>query len=450
MSSHHDGLTAGLAELVAETTAGDLPEGAVRSVERAYVDTVGVMLPGIDAPPGEIARRVFGTGGGASIVGTTAEASPTDAALVTAAAGHALDYDDVTGDAWHPSVTLVAPSLVVGQQVGAAGRDLLTAYVVGFEVETALGDLLLPGHYERGWHATSTLGTFGATAAAASLLDLDQDAVRHALTSAASMPSGLKANFGTMTKPLHAGLAARNGVTAAMLAAEGFSAAPGAIETDRGFLDLYGGDAVPDVAPADLGDPWSLVAGGLDVKKYPCCYYTHASIAAAQDLTAAQDLDPEDVERVTVTASPGAADALHYSDPETGLQAKFSMEYVIASAIARDRVGLAAFEDDAIGDPVVQAVRERVDFEVDPEASYDPFRTTVAITTTAGERRRRTRDRPPGTAEDPLSDAELRAKFDQAARAATASPDVERAYDAMDSLRTLEQVDDLIAALRPA
>ena len=443
---------AALAAFVAGTTGVDIPDEVQRTAERAFVDTVGVTLPGIAEPAGRKTRVVFASerGGPASILGTIDATSVPDAALVNGTAGHALDYDDVTWGVWHPSVTLVAPILAVGEREGASGADALTAFAVGFEIQCYLAEALLPSHYERGWHATATFGTVGAAAATVSLLDLDETVARNALSVAASMPAGLKYNFGTMTKPLHAGLAARSGVTAALLAAEGFTGADGALGTDRGFCDLYSGSDGPmSVDPATLDGSWALLEHGLQVKKYPCCYFTHPGIAATQQLVKTYGIEPADVETVTVTASQGAADALHYPNPETGLEAKFSMEYAIALAFARDQIGLEAFENDAISDPVIEAVRKRVDFTINPELAYNPYQTMVSVETTAGDRHARTQDKPPGTPENPLSDAELRAKFDAATDHAPSGIDADSAYDLLDNLRDVENIETLVATLRP-
>ncbi|MFB6142209.1 MAG: MmgE/PrpD family protein [Halorientalis sp.] len=443
-----DDPTAHLAALVAETEYGDLPDDAVRPVERAFVDTVGVTLAGTDEPAARETRTAFtDETGPATVVGTDRRAPADAAALVTATAGHALDFDDVTGEVWHPSVTLVAPALAAGEQVGAAGRDLVTAYAVGYEVEHALGDRLLPGHYERGWHATATLGVFGATAAAASLRELDREAARHAFGIAASMPAGLKANFGTMAKPLHPGLAARSGVTAARLADAGFTAAQDAVAGEGGFLDLYAGDDGPESDGGGRpGDSWA-VADGLRVKKYPCCYFTHAAIAATRHLAATHGIAPGDVEALHVGASAAADGALHYSDPETGLEGKFSMHHAVAAALARDRVGLDAFTDAAVADPETAALRERVTFAVDPDLPAESYRATVDVETTDGRRHTHARG-PPGTPDDPLPDAALRAKFEDCL---AHGPDVAaaEAYEALDSLRDVAAVGDLLATLRP-
>jgi 2-methylcitrate dehydratase PrpD len=440
-----------LAAFVSDLRFDALPEALVRTAERAFVDTLGVTVAGADEGAGRTAAetvRAAGDDGPATLVGG-GRASLGDAAFTNGTAGHALDYDDVTRGVWHPSVPLVAPILALAEARDLSGRAALTAYVAGYETQCYLADALLPAHYERGWHATATLGTFGAAAAGAHLLDLDESATRHALNAAASTPAGLKANFGTATKPMHAGHAARSGLTAALLAERGLTAARGAVGADGGFLDLYSGDAAPAVdATRDLGETWALREDGLQVKKYPCCYFTHPAIYATRRLVGVRGLDPSEIESIEVTASRGAADALHYPDPDTGLEAKFSMEYAVASAAAREAVGLAAFDDERVDDPAVQAVRERVTFAVDPDLDYDPFFTTVAVTWADGERSERTQERPPGTPADPLSDDELHEKFLACVERAGSDADAETTYERVDALRDRERAGAVLSAFR--
>jgi len=436
-----------LSEFVTTLDYDDIPADARETVQRAFLDTVGVTLAGAHDDAGATA---FSTDGvtpddAPTILGLTDDRPPTQRALHTGTASHALDYDDL---AWamdgHPSVTLVPPILALATETDATGRDLITAFAAGFELECALAAPISPDHYEDGWHATATFGALGATAAAASLLDLTADQTEHALNTAASTPAGLKRNFGSMTKPLHAGLCARSGVTAARLAREGFTADPTAISGDRGFWDLYG----PTVRDEFTFEPdvWTLEERGIHVKYYPCCYFTHTSIAGTAALVDDHDIDPDDIERIHVRVAQGAADALHHADPDTGLEAKFSMEYTVASAAVRDRVGLSAFDDNAIDDPAVQRVRERVDFEVDDDLHYDSHEASVRIDTAANTYERH-QENPPGTHENPLTDAELRAKFDECARRAVSA----ETADALAALFTdLAACDDIAAAVRDA
>jgi len=434
-----------VADFVAGLDPGDVPEGAVRTAERAFVDTVGVTLAGAAADAGERAGRfaaLYGAGDGATLLGREGRAALPAAALANGTAGHALDYDDLC---WamdgHPSVPLVPAVLAVGEHVGASGRDAVAAYAAGFEAMSSLAGPVSPRHYELGWHPTATFGTFGATAAAAHLLDADAGTVRQALSVAASMPAGLKRNFGSMTKPLHAGLAARSGVTAALLADDGFTADEAPVSGEDGFWDLYADGAGGELPRP--GDPWALVETGINVKPYPCCYFTHTTIAATASLVAESEAAPADIERIEVRASAGAGDALAHADPATGLEAKFSMEHCAAAGAACDRVGLEEFTDAAARDPTLAALRERVEFEVDPELPYDAHAATVAVVTDQGRFEEHRAD-PPGTHDDPLSEAELRRKFTECATAVLSE---ERAAAAHGRLNSLAERESLAGAL---
>ena len=442
---------ADLAAFVARLSSEDVPEEALRLAERAVLDTVGVTLSGAGTEAGTIASAALDDGGGETTVLGRDESHPlSDAVFANATAGHALDFDDVALAAMdgHPSVTMVAPLLAVGEREGTSGSELLTAFVAGFETQNYLSRPISPGHYEDGWHATSTIGVFGAAAAVSRLLELSPERIEHALAIAASMPAGLKRNFGSTTKPIHAGQAARSGTTAALLAAEGATANPGAIDGEDGFFDLYCGDERPtlDKLPK-LGTRWSLLEDGIDVKKYPCCYYTHAAIYAASELADRHELEAGTIDEVAVTASQGAADALEYDDPDTGLEAKFSMPYLVASAIARERVDLAAFDAERLDESAVQFVRDRVQLTIDDELPYDSNAVRIEITTRDGETYERTQQRPPGTHDDPLSNKELREKFCMCAERAPAAVDIDDALHALGSLRTVPDVGDVLETL---
>ncbi|MFB6165829.1 MAG: MmgE/PrpD family protein [Haloarculaceae archaeon] len=440
-----------LGAFVADLAFADVPESARRTAERAFVDTIGVTLSGAAEGAGANAMALTEReSGDVALVGQSASSAFGEAVFANATAGHALDFDDTALAATdgHPSVPMVAPLLAVGAREGASGRELLTAYVAGFETQAYLDAPITPGHYEGGWHATATLGTFGATAAVAKLLDLPAETVATALNIAASLPAGLKRNFGTGTKPVHAGNAARAGVTAARLAAEGVDADPDAIGGERGFFDLYRGDGDPDrSALPTLGDQWALATDGIDVKKYACCYYTHAAIYATERLRDGAAIDPGAVERVRVTASQGAADAVVHDDPASPTQAKFSMPYLVGYALAEGTVDLAAFDPAALDDSQVQGLRERVAFAVDPDRAYDDYGVTVTIETDDGQRHERVQDHPPGTHDDPLSDAELREKFDMCAARAPTDVDAAAVYEHLDDLRTVADVGTITALL---
>lgn len=406
-------------EFVATFEYDDLPQEAVESIVRAYVDTVGVAIAGTETDVGRSAAKQF------------ADDSPTGDSLYIGAIAHALDYDDLSwGIDGHPSVVLVPPVLALAKRREITGRDAITAYAAGFETACAVAGPISPDHYERGWHATATFGVFAATAASAHALELDAPQVRSALNIAASTAAGLKRNFGSMTKPLHAGFASRSGVTAAQLAADDVTADAAAITGDGGFWDLYGDPGTPD---DHLGERLALVDDGIHTKMYPCCYFTHSSIAAAKNLVADNGLAVEDIEGVTVSASRGAADALQHPEPSNGLEAKFSMEYTVAAAIARGGVGLAEFEPPALSDDTIEHLRNRVSFAPDPALHYDSHEATVTIRTRSGSHKV-TRTDPPGVHENPPTESELHAKFEECATRAISQHRSESIYDELAAL----------------
>ncbi|WP_336328593.1 MmgE/PrpD family protein [Halovenus sp. HT40] len=440
-----------LATFVAETNYGDIPTEAVRAAECAFVDTVGVTMAGSDGDAGARAMRIAAhEKGETTLLGGANTSSLLAAVFANATAGHALDFDDTALSATdgHPSVPMVAPLLAIGERNAAAGRELLTAYVIGFETQAYLAAPISPEHYERGWHATATIGVFGATAATASLLDLSQSEIRHALNIAASMPAGLKRNFGSMTKPVHAGQAARSGVSSARLAAEGVDADPTAISGERGFFDLYRGQEPPDLTAAhDLGEQWQLLTDGIDVKKYACCYYTHAAIYGAVQLLAEYSIGADDIESIRIEASQGAIDAVEYDDPETPTQAKFSMPYLIAYAVVNGTVDIDAFNQQSISDPEVEEIRKRVSFALDENRPYDDYGASVTVEMTDGSVHERTQEQPPGTADNPLTDAELREKFEMCCQVIRSEDSAETAYRRLDSLRNVEDISTVTGLL---
>src|SRR5882762_8712646 len=267
--------TTRLAEFVVKTSLRDCSDAVLAQTRRAALDTIGVMLAGAAEPVAAGVRAVARAEGGTplcTVLGTSLRTAPGWAALANGAAGHAHDFDDTNFALMgHPSVPLLATALAAGEAEMADGRALVLAYVVGFEVSVALGAALNPDHYTRGWHATSSIGTLGCAAAAARIMGLDVVQTQHALALAASHASGLKENFGSMTKPYHAGHAARNGILAAQLAREGLTASETALEGKQGYVAAFGGSHALDGALERLGRVWNLVGSGIAVKPYPSC-----------------------------------------------------------------------------------------------------------------------------------------------------------------------------------
>jgi 2-methylcitrate dehydratase PrpD len=442
-------LTARVAEFVVKTSLEDCPPEALARVRLAALDTLGVMLAGAGEPAARAVRAVARAEGGtplATVVGTRLVTSPGWAALANGTAGHAHDFDDTNFALMgHPSVPLLATALAAAEAETADGRAVALAYLVGFEVSATLGAAVNPEHYARGWHATSTLGTLGCAAAAASLMGLDVTQTRHALAIAATQASGLKENFGSMTKPYHAGHAARSGILAAQLAREGLTASETALEGKQGYVAAFSG--APRLAQSldGLGRAWQLLATGIAVKPYPSCALTHSAIDSLLELRAAHALTPSDVTAVEVGVNRLVPDVLAHPRPASALERKFSMQFCAAAALAEGRVDLASFEDGEVRNPAVRELMERVTMVVDPSLpdgleqhawSRVTLRLADGRTLTAGPRGAR------GHPDMPLGPEALYAKF---LACATRVLPVDEAEGVAEQLRRLEDVPDIRA-----
>ncbi len=431
------------------------PASARVRAAAAVLDTVGVTLAGAAEPASRIVQDVVSAerGDACSVFGTHIRASAGSAALANGTAAHALDYDDMCFVSLaHPSAPLVPAIFAVAEITGASGRSLLDAYIVGFEIEARLGRAMNPRHYQRGWHCTSTLGTIGATAAASRLLGLNSAVAGHAIAIAASEASGLKENFGTMVKPLHAGLAARNGVLAALLAKSGMTASDLAIEGPQGFLHAMDAErATLDAELGDLGTRWEINDTGITVKLYPSCAGTHPTLDAILDLRARERFTATDVDRIDIGVDPITPTVLIHERPSTGLEAKFSMHFCAAAAVVYGVVGVETFETTPLTDPRVTALMGRVTMRVDPtiDVSAPPLtQARVTIHLLDGRVLRQTANGARGYPERPASDDELGAKFMACARKTLSEASASRA---LSLLRTIEHVDDvrsIVEALR--
>ena len=423
------------------------PAGARARAAVALLDTVGVTLAGASEPAARIVRGVVAAEGGdvCRVFGTGARAGAGGAALANGTAAHALDYDDMCFVSLaHPSAPLVAAALAAAEVAGASGRAVLDAYIAGFEIEARLGRLMNPRHYQRGWHCTSTLGTIGSAAAVSRLLGLDAAAAGHALAIAASEASGVKENFGSMVKPLHAGLAARNGVLAALLAKGGMIASGRALDGPQGFLTAMDSErASLEDEIADLGVRWEIVDTGITVKLYPSCAGTHPSLDAILDLRQREGFLPGDVERIEIDVDSITPTVLIYERPANGLEAKFSMPFCAAAAVVYGRVGIDTFATERLHDPQVTALMPRVVMRVD--AALDGIappltQARVTIRLCDGRSVSQAADGARGYPERPASDEELGAKFMACARRSISETAAGRA---LAMLRDIEKLDDV-------
>ncbi len=383
---------------------------------RAFVDTIAVLLAGaVDPSVRAVAGSIGESGGNARSLATSTAMSPRSAALIDGTSAHALDYDDVDDAVIaHPSAVLVPALLAASSTQEVTGAELIPAFRTGVRVGRAIAAAIdIRSHYELGWHSTATIGTIGATAAVAQLLRLTMDEARHAIGIAGSLAGGSRRAFGTMTKPLHAGIAAGNGILAAQLAVNGLTSDPDLIGSPLGFLELHSehpGMAAPSLAAAPIDEP------ALNVKLFPCCYYTHSAAEAALSLST-DSVGHNGIEQVTVTVQPGGLAPLLHRRPTDGSQAKISMESVGAAALLDGRIDLNTFSDDRVACIDVQQLLTRVEVAeapappIGPSSPRGPF-AAVVIRRGDGTTAQKRVDRPAGHASRPVSDEQLHRKFD--------------------------------------
>jgi 2-methylcitrate dehydratase PrpD len=395
----------------------------------------------------------LGPGDGATILGAGRRTSVVNAVLVNGILAHGLDYDD---SSWrligHPSAAVLPAVLAIGEHQKRSGRDLLCAYLLGTEVSCKVGQAAEPELYEAGWHATGVVGVLGATAASAYLLRLTEAQLGTALGIAASLACGLRQNFGSLTKPFHAGAAAQHGVIAALLAKNGFTSNPTSLEGKSGFFHNFtaGKKSVQSIS---FGAPFDILAPGFFIKPYPSCAATHTAIEAALDLVHRYKLQPGDVQKVQVGSGPVGPMMLVHRQPNTGFEGKFSMPFVVAVAIKDGKVGLESFTDENANHPLVRQLINKTEFYVDPKfagRTIDEAPANVTITTTDGQKLAETIEDPLGSPTRPMSGEALRSKFRDCLKRRVTSENIDRAVEIVAALEELPDVSKLIRALVPA
>jgi 2-methylcitrate dehydratase PrpD len=382
-----------LAKRIVAMNYADLPPEAVHWAKIAFTDLIGSALVGVDEPGPGIVERVLDAGrapGPSLLWGTNRRVSPLDAAVINGTLAHALDYDDC-GDsiAGHPSVPLIPSVLALAESLGSSGHDVLLAYVTGFETQARIGRGAVMTQFEKGWHPTATFGVFGSAAANARLLKLNVEQTAVALSLAASMAAGIKANFGTMTKPLHAGQCSRHGLYAALLAKEGFTANAEAIEHKQGYLELFNGKGGYDADKIlqDWAKPLDVLKPGIGLKQYPSCGSTHSAIDAMLSLRAQHGLTPDQVASIESVTHARALAHTSRPRPKSGLDAKFSVQYCVSRALLDGEVTLKHFRDETVSEPAVQKILERVTARPHAHQStgmHDHFECEMIVKTTDG------------------------------------------------------------------
>ena len=447
-------VTAKLAGFVTDLNYEAIPRKAVDAAKIAVRDGLGVALAGSREEDARIAAEIARQEGAreeTSVIGQGFKTSALNGALANGTAAHALDFDHSFTMMGQPTAPIVPATFALGETLGASGRRMIEAYVAGFEVTAKLVHSLRDSGHD-GWHAPSTLGSFGASAACGKLLGLDAAQMQMALGITASMASGIVANFGTMTKPLHVGLGARNGVLAAKLARGGYTANAKAIEGGFGFYQVLHQDApINEPAIEELGRSYALVTDGLRIKPYPCGGLTHQVIDSVLEFRAQHGLTAEMIERIDVDVVKHTFDRIVFRVPQTGIQGKFCMPYLVARAIIDGKIGLHIFTDSAVRDQNVLKLAERVQMNLDPnlkktDAAGRPCRVTIRLKN--GQTFVREAQHAKGGPEHPMTEDELRGKFTECAREALDASSAARALDTIEKLETVADIRPLCEILR--
>jgi len=443
-----EGLTRRLAESAAAFTYDALPDEVRALARQCVLDYYGVALAGADDPLARILLDELIEAGGAAqaaVIASAARLPVLSAALVNGAIGHALDYDDVNlAMPGHPSVAILPALLALAEERHSPGREIIAAFVAGYETACRVGSAMKPGHYNLGFHATGTVGAFGAAAACARLLGLDGATTAQALGIAGTQAAGLKSQFGTMCKPFHAGKAAQSGLLAARLAARGFSSRPDLLECEQGFALTHGPDFHPEKA---LAEP----LGGFHIrtnlfKYHAACYLTHGPIESARAARERHGVSPEAIQRINLKLDRSCDRVCNIPSPTDGLEAKFSLRQTVAMALAGiDTASLAAYSAATATDPALVALRGKLtlDFQDDwPQAAAE-----IEIALSDGRVVRASHDAGIPAADVASQGERLAAKFDALAGPALGAP---RARELRATIEGLDAVADVGALARLA
>ena len=397
--------------------------------------------------------------GSSTIPAFNLRTNATDAALVNGTAGHADDYDDtqlstspdrIYGLLTHPTSPVLAAALAVGEEIKCSGKQFLEAFIAGFEVECKIAEAISPEHYRRGFHSTGTIGAFGACAASSKLLNLNEKQVRFALGLTASMSAGIRANFGTMTKPLHAGRAAANGVIASMLGGKDFTADKNVLDDRWGFMEILGGGSDPERILGKLGNPYALIQPGASIKMYPCGSLAQPSMDALLDIVQSQRIRQEDVREIRLHAGPNILEPLRYTEPKDDLQAKFSLNFGLASILLRRRAGLREYTTEFLYSEEMQQAMKKVKLIHDSDIARlgtDKMRSIVEVELKDGRIFTKLADTTRGTPEKPLKEADLYQKFKECAGSVLDESKIDPLFKKIQAIEQIRDLRDLTALL---
>lgn len=462
------GTTEAVVRFIAAAEMRNFPADVIAQGKRCLIDGFAVILAGSTVRGSAIVRdyvRAITDKEEASVFGPERLMAPAaQAALANASSGHAMDFDDTQlsttpdrpyGLLTHPTVPALAASLAVAERRAASGAEFLQAFLTGFEVECKIAEAIDPHHYLGGFHTSGTIGTFGAAVGAAKLLKLTPAATAHVLAIASSLAAGIRVNFGSMTKPLHVGRAAENGVFAAEVASRGFTGGADALDGQWGFFQVFGGGAEPDRLVPVLGRPHTIVNPGVSVKPYPCGVLSHPSMDAMLKLVVEHDIKPQQIKAVRLRAGSNILEPLRYKTAKTELEAKFCLPFLLSSIAMRRKAGIQEFTDEFVSSGPVQNMMTRVTTIFDPQIEakgFDKIRSVVEVDLTDGRTLvQASDDRYRGGPDRPFTREELHERFTDCAQLTLPPDRIQRALEQIESIETLKDIRELTRTLaRPA
>lgn len=420
------GLTKYVSEFIVNTKYADVPPDVIELGRKSLLDGFGLALAGSASVMAPLVRQylqTLGVNGKAAVIGSSLRAPARFAAFANGVSIHADDFDDtqlaaakdrVYGLLTHPSVTTLPPAFAMCELAQRSGKEFMLAYHLGVEVETKIAEAIDPRHYNDGFHTTGTCGSFGSAAACAMLRGLTAEQTAYALGVAAAEAGGLRDNFGSMTKPFHAGHAAENGTVAVDLAALGWTAAPDILEGPLGFFQAAGGGFDPAAIVDRLGKPWTFASPGVSIKPFPSGSLTHPAMGEWLSMIRKNDIKPADVEKIDIGTSHNLTTTLYHHRPTTGLEGKFSMEFGLSILVLERKAGLNEYRDAVVRRPDVQAMIQRVNFHVDPvaeAAGFDKMTSILTVTLKDGRVLSGRADFAKGSPANPMSFDEVADKF---------------------------------------
>jgi 2-methylcitrate dehydratase PrpD len=442
-------VTAEIAKRAATLVWRDLPDDLLERTKQCLLDWFAVTVAGAQEELTDILVNEAiedGAKGPASLVGRSEKVLPSAATLINGAASHALDYDDVNfAMGGHPTVTVVPALLALGEQTGASGRLFIESFVAGYETSGRVGRLVAPSHYQKGFHVTGTVGSFAAAAAAGRMLGLDARQLAVAFGIAATQAAGLKSNFGTMCKPLHAGTASEHGLRAARLAAKGFTARGDSLECDQGFASSQSDHLNAEQA---LGEPpagWHLRNNLF--KYHAACYLTHAPIECAKEIRLRSNFPPERVKKILLRLDAGADKVCNIESPTSGLEAKFSLRQTVAMALTGvDTASLGSYTEAVTQEPRIKALREKMAIDFKPGWTHSL--AEMAIQLDDGTMLEASHDAGIPWADLAKQRHAIETKYDGLVTPVLGAAGARRLHDAIERIDSLTDVGDLARAAR--